>query len=87
MANKHQAFGLDAELEAKKAAKHDPKMEAEALLWIKELTALECGSLTTHEFLKSGVVLCKLMNVLRPGIVAKVNESKMAFKQALKRSS
>lgn len=81
MSNKAQAFGLDAELEAKRLAKHDPKTEAEALQLIAELTMLERGDKSVHEFLMDGTVLCKVMNAMKPGSVKKINESKLAFKQ------
>eukprot|EP00124_Ichthyophonus_hoferi_P005246 Ihof_evm3s712 gene=Ihof_evmTU3s712 len=81
MANQVRSFGLDAELEAKRLAKYDPQLEAEAVNYIKELTGLEKGEKTMHEFLKDGTVLCKALNVLKPGSFRKINESKMAFKQ------
>ncbi|PRP85563.1 hypothetical protein PROFUN_06795 [Planoprotostelium fungivorum] len=34
-----------------------------------------------QESLKSGVILCKLVNTLKPGTIANVNTSNMAFKQ------
>ena len=33
------------------------------------------------EALKNGVKICELINLLQPGSVKKINESKMAFKQ------
>lgn len=33
-----------------------------------------------YEVLKDGVILCKLVNVIKPGAVKKVNQSTMAFK-------
>ena len=38
------------------------------------------GADTVQEGLKDGLILCKLINVLRPGSVKKTNTSKMAFK-------
>ena len=55
----------------------------QALAWIKAMTDMEkAEDQTVQDFLKDGVALCKLINRLQPGAVKKVNESKMAFKQA-----
>ncbi|KNC75893.1 hypothetical protein SARC_11591 [Sphaeroforma arctica JP610] len=82
MANKHTAFGLDADLEAKKAAKYDFALEAEAMAWLKAVTDQSpAEGQSVHEFLKDGQVLCNLANTLKDGAVKRVNTSKMAFKQ------
>lgn len=39
------------------------------------------GSEMLQEKLKDGIVLCKLINTLQPGIIPKINESKQPFKQ------
>ena len=41
------------------------------------------GTLSFHEALKNGVVLCQLINVLQPGSVPTINESRMAFKMVV----
>ena len=61
-------------------------LEQEALTWISSLVpdanlGNTSGVEATHEKLKDGVILCKLINALENGSVKKVNESKMAFKQ------
>ena len=39
------------------------------------------GAEMLHEKLKDGIILCKLINALQPGIIPKINESKQPFKQ------
>lgn len=73
-------YGLDAELQAKAAAKYDANAEEEAAHWIQAITGTEVvgdffGALCTGE------VLCHLMNAIRPGTVPKVNEAGMPFKE------
>uniref|UniRef100_A0A7S4RVI9 Calponin-homology (CH) domain-containing protein n=1 Tax=Alexandrium monilatum TaxID=311494 RepID=A0A7S4RVI9_9DINO len=74
-------YGLDKELEEKRAAKHDTSLEKEVTDWVEAITgqARECQTLA--EWLKNGQVLCALANAIRPGIVKKVNSSQMPFKQ------
>jgi len=81
MASRPQGFGMTADLDAKKAAKYDSGLEKEAAQWIEMLTSLTQGGSNFNEWLKDGVVLCGLINALKPGSVKKVNTSKMAFKQ------
>eukprot|EP00121_Abeoforma_whisleri_P006608 Awhi_evm1s6013 len=83
MSNQHRAFGLDADLQAKKDSKYNPELEAQAIDWIAELTGERSPGVKDefYEFLKDGQVLCALINAIKPGSVKKVNTSKMAFKQ------
>ena len=73
-------YGMDKELADKAAAKFDPKMEREAREWIKAVTG-EALEGTLQEALKSGVVLCTLVNALKPGVCKKPSTMKMAFQQ------
>jgi len=75
------SYGLDAELKAKQDAKYDPNLEREVLEWIKALAGVSITSDTVHEQLKSGVVLCNLVNAIQPGIVARIQNGKMPFVQ------
>lgn len=73
-------YGLDAELEAKAQAKYDNDLEEDAALWVQDITGIQ----VTGDFfgmLKTGEVLCQLVNVIRPGSVAKVNASGMPFRE------
>ncbi|XP_064634726.1 myophilin-like [Lineus longissimus] len=88
MANRPTGYGMTAELAAKKDAKWDSQLANDAIEWMRmKLGGGELPDIDTktdkelHEALKSGVVLCHLINVLLPGAVKKINESKMAFKQ------
>ncbi|XP_041475166.1 muscle-specific protein 20-like [Lytechinus variegatus] len=95
MANRRKGFGMTAELANKKAAKFDPQLASEAFEWIaavlntgpseSQQLASSVGTVSSQKDvqdpLKDGVVLCHLINVIRPGSVKKINSSKMAFKQ------
>lgn len=70
---------MTAELEKKKAAKYDPELERQARQWIESVTGDRIGT-NFHEGLKSGEILCKLINAIQPGSVKKINSGKMAFK-------
>ena len=62
------------------AAKHDPALEGQAVEWIVAITGDGGPEGKVQEWLKDGTVLCKLINVLSPNAIRKINESKMAFK-------
>ncbi len=76
----HCAYGLDAELKEKLSLKYDMAKEAEIRDWI----AAVIGEAVTGDFqeaLKSGVILCKLANKIKPNSVPNINNSKMPFVQ------
>ena len=75
--------GLDAALARKMAAKYDLGLQAEVCDWVAGLgVAVDGSSMDTFmTSLKDGVLLCQLVNKIRPGMVKKVNKMKMPFMQ------
>jgi len=77
-----EKFGLDKELAAKLQAKYDPQLEEQARLFVCQKTGENIApGQNCMSVLKDGVLLCKLMNILKPGSVQKINTNKMAFMQ------
>jgi len=76
-----QHFGLDAELAKKAKEKYDPKLEQEAKSWIEEVTGEKLTGNSFAQVLKSGVVLCNLINKLKANTIGKINKQNMAFMQ------
>jgi hypothetical protein len=74
-------YGLDRDLADKAKAKYNPRLEAEARTWIEAVLEERLGTLSLQEELKSGEVLCRLANKIKPGSVAKISTMKMPFKQ------
>eukprot|EP00301_Raphidiophrys_heterophryoidea_P014234 c2205_g1_i1.p1 GENE.c2205_g1_i1~~c2205_g1_i1.p1 ORF type:complete len:270 (-),score=74.86 c2205_g1_i1:279-1088(-) len=73
-------FGLDKELAAKQQAKYDPHLEEQARAFICQRTGEKIApGQQCLQVLKDGVVLCKLMNILKPGSIPRINTNKMAF--------
>ena len=75
-------YGLDKELAEKAAAKYDPALEAACRGWIQEVVGVAFAEGSTLEAeLKSGVVLCQLVNAIKPGACRKPSTMAMPFKQ------
>jgi len=84
MATRPEGFGLTAELNKKKQSKYSEEDEQLVVSWICAMideTPPSPGHDNVQLWLKDGVKLCNLMNVIQPGVIKKVNTSKMAFKQ------
>ncbi|KAM9845289.1 calponin-2 [Aulostomus maculatus] len=78
--NKGPAYGLSAEVKNKIAQKYDPQKEEELRCWIEDVTGC-CIGTDFQKGLKSGVILCNLINKLQPGSVKKVNQSQLNWPQ------
>jgi len=75
-----QQFGIDYDIQQKIVGKYDTNLEKEAMEWIESVTGLKLeGSLVNA--LKSGVVLCTLINKIKPNTIKHINNAKMAFMQ------
>lgn len=73
-------YGLDAELKAKAAAKYSRTAEEAAAHWVEAVTGHHVqGNFGT--ILRSGAILCDLINCIQPGTIAKVNTPGMPFKE------
>jgi hypothetical protein len=64
------------EVAQKLESKRDPALEQEAISWVKAKTGEDAHPLA--EKLNDGLILCKLVNALKPGIV-KAGPAKMPF--------
>jgi len=78
--NSNLLYGMDLETKLKRDEQYTTEWaekEIEVLNWIESVTQEEVDHL--YLFLKSGRVLCKLMNIIQPGIITKINDQKVVF--------
>jgi hypothetical protein len=73
-------YGLDAELEIKMQAKRDLQFEKEIAVWIEKVSAqtLQYPD-DIAKSLKSGIVLCRLINAIQPNAIRKINTRPIAL--------
>eukprot|EP01133_Synstelium_polycarpum_P011536 gene11536-13464_t len=77
-----RVFGMDAELELKAQAKRDPAFEKELALWIEKATGMKLEFPDDLiESLRSGIVLCTLINSLMPDTIKKINQKPIPLMQ------
>lgn len=81
-------YGLSRELALKTAGKYSDSDEAEIIAWFQSLGIsngpADRGMEGFQEWLKSGHVLCDLMNSLAPGAVKKINNTEKVKMKALR---
>jgi len=88
MSNRQRGYGLTAELQLKTAGKFDLAVANECFQWMASCLPNERSQLQTvtsmqdvADVLKNGVILCKLVNVIKPNSVRKINTNKQTFKE------
>ena len=70
----------EARLEGRATIDVSGKDEGEAArAWIEGVLEVELGERTLQEALSSGVLLCQLVNAVKPGILARINEKDTPF--------
>lgn len=63
------------------AGKRDPVKDKEAQQWVEDFLGFKFPAGQSYEdVLKDGVILCKLINKIKPGSVNKINEGGATFK-------
>eukprot|EP01102_Stenamoeba_stenopodia_P008013 TRINITY_DN2270_c0_g1_i1.p1 TRINITY_DN2270_c0_g1~~TRINITY_DN2270_c0_g1_i1.p1 ORF type:complete len:143 (+),score=45.37 TRINITY_DN2270_c0_g1_i1:107-535(+) len=72
------SYGLDADLQERLKEKYDPALESAVREWIQAVLGEPLGA-DLHESLKSGVILCNLVNKIRPGVVKNIQKGKAPF--------
>jgi len=66
-------MSLNRDISAKMAAKQDPALESEAQAWVEAVNGEKFPKGVAYEdALKDGIILCKLINKLKPGSVPKI---------------
>lgn len=79
--SKADTQGLDADLKKKMAEKFNPEEDRQVCEWIEAVTGEAKGDQSTAEYLKSGQVLCHLVNAIQPASVKGISKSNMPFNQ------
>lgn len=74
-------MSLERQIRNKLAGKRNPEQEAEAQDWIETVLGSKFPPGESYEdALKDGIILCKLMNKIKPGAINKINTSGASFK-------
>eukprot|EP01113_Clastostelium_recurvatum_P036556 TRINITY_DN522_c0_g1_i2.p1 TRINITY_DN522_c0_g1~~TRINITY_DN522_c0_g1_i2.p1 ORF type:complete len:222 (+),score=60.32 TRINITY_DN522_c0_g1_i2:50-667(+) len=73
--------GLDRDVQSKIDSSHDPHQETEVRHWIEGVIGEKFPSPNFETSLKNGVILCKLINRIRPGSVPKIGTGSAPFVQ------
>jgi hypothetical protein len=77
---KQHSDGTNADREARVVERYDETLENDAVRWIEMLTGA-CVAGRVHEALRTGQVLCNLVNRVRPETIVKVNDAGRPFKE------
>jgi len=73
-------MALERQVRAKLASKRDADQEREAQEWIESVLGQKFPAVPYEDALHDGIILCEVMNKLKPGSVPKINRSGGQFK-------
>jgi transgelin len=74
-------FSAESKIHSQLAGKRNAEQEKEAQDWMETVLGAKFPPGESYEdALKDGIILCKLMNKLKPGSVPKINTSGATFK-------
>eukprot|EP00435_Cladocopium_sp_Y103_P030649 s1754_g7.t1 len=62
-------------------SKRSANNEQDVVQWIEAIVGSVKGDTTVAEWLKSGIILCNLVNAIQPGLIRTVNQQNVPFKQ------
>lgn len=68
-------MALERAVQEKMKSKRDPEQEKAAREWIESVTGEKFPTDDYEEALHDGVLICKLMNKLKPGAISKIHTS------------
>eukprot|EP01133_Synstelium_polycarpum_P011899 gene11899-13864_t len=72
---------LNDDIAKKKELKYDVALEKVVRAWVSDVLAEPLDeAVCFHTHFKSGVLLCRLINAIKPGTVRRINESTVSFK-------
>lgn len=78
---KPNVTSLEDDVVTKDEFKYNPVLEDAAKKWICEVLEIEEHNETFSSWLKSGVILCRLVNTIKPGSVSSIYERELPYKQ------
>ncbi|CAL8112713.1 unnamed protein product [Orchesella dallaii] len=73
-------MALERQVRAKILGKRDPEQEREAQEWMESILGQKFPAVPYEDALCDGVVLCEVMNKLKPGSIPKINRGGGQFK-------
>ncbi|XP_078279768.1 calponin-2-like [Rhinoraja longicauda] len=78
--NSGPSYGLTAEVKNRIAQKYDNQKEEELRVWIEGITGKQIGD-NFQKGLKDGIILCELINKIKPNSVKKISRSALNWHQ------
>eukprot|EP01098_Paradermamoeba_levis_P003671 TRINITY_DN1647_c0_g1_i1.p1 TRINITY_DN1647_c0_g1~~TRINITY_DN1647_c0_g1_i1.p1 ORF type:complete len:527 (+),score=161.20 TRINITY_DN1647_c0_g1_i1:1671-3251(+) len=72
-------YGMDAELEQKMQGKRDKDFEQKLADWIGEILDEKLPDQPLDDVLKSGIILCRIVNQIWPGTIKVINKRPIAL--------
>jgi len=73
-------YGLDRDLQEEASRKYDTDAEKKAAVWVEDITGYHIQG-NFGPSLRTGQVLCELVNLIKPGTIGKINEAGAPWKE------